>query len=114
MSSPRICVLVNPFSGKGRGARYARAAVARLRDAGCIVDTRVRRDGAEAEAMGRKAVRQRYDALVACGGDGLVRLAVQANAGTSIPLSTIRQAPATTWPATSICRDATRLLPQTW
>lgn len=89
VSSPRICVLVNPTSGKGRGAHYARSAVARLRDAGYIVDVLTGRDGAEAEAMARSAVQKGYDALVACGGDGLVYLVVQAVAGTGVPLGII-------------------------
>lgn len=82
-------LLINPSAGKGRGAVAARLAGARLRDAGLAVTELVGSDGDEALDLARAAVARGVDALVACGGDGLVHLAVQAVAGTGTPLGVV-------------------------
>lgn len=88
-SPVRIAVVVNPTSGKGRGARVAAASVARLRAAGADVRELVGADADASLALCRDAVRDGVDALVAVGGDGMVHLALQAVAGTSTPLGIV-------------------------
>ena len=84
-----IALLTNPTAGKGRGARARGAVLARLRDAGLGVRDLSGRDADEALDLARAAARDAVEALVVLGGDGLVHLAVQALAGTGIPLGVI-------------------------
>lgn len=84
-----ITLLTNPTSGKGRGARYRDAAAARLRAAGLQVRTVEGRDADEALDLARAAVTDGTDALVLCGGDGMVHLGVQAVAGTATPIGLV-------------------------
>ena len=87
--SRRLALLTNPSSGKGRGARVAAEAAPLLRSTGCTVDELEGADGAEALALARRAVADGVDALVVVGGDGMVHLAVQALAGTGVPLGLV-------------------------
>src|SRR3546814_11328322 len=82
-------MLVNPTAGKGKGARHADAALKRFADAGYDVHVVVGRDAADATRQARNAVAEGVATLVACGGDGLVHLAVQAVAGTDVRLGII-------------------------
>ena len=84
-----IALLTNPTSGKGKGARYREAALPRLRDAGLVVRNLEGRDADEALDLARASVADGVEALVVCGGDGLVHLAAQVLAGTGIPLGII-------------------------
>jgi diacylglycerol kinase (ATP) len=87
----RIALLVNPVSGKGRGARLLAPVGERLRSAGVDVDVIVGRDADEAFDLVRTVVAgdPGVDGVVAVGGDGLVNLAVQVVAGTAVPLGII-------------------------
>jgi diacylglycerol kinase (ATP) len=87
----RIALLVNPVSGKGRGARLLAPVGDRLRAAGVDVDVIVGRDADEAFDLVRTVVAgdPGVDGVVAVGGDGLVNLAVQVVAGTAVPLGII-------------------------
>ena len=85
----RITLLTNPTSGKGRGARFRDAAAARLRAAGLDVTTIEGRDADDALDLARSAVAAGTDALVLCGGDGMVHIGVQAAAGTGTPIGVI-------------------------
>lgn len=87
--SRRIALLVNPASGKGRGARAGTRAAEQLRLAGLDVRVLVGADGAEAIALAREATGAGVDALVAVGGDGTVHQAVQAVVGTGVPLGIV-------------------------
>lgn len=88
--SPRdVVVLTNPVAGKGRGGRVRDAVSARLAQAGWRVRHVAGRDADEALELARKAVADGPDALVACGGDGLVNLALQALAGSAVPLGVL-------------------------
>ena len=89
MPSREIALLTNPTSGKGRGAKVRDRALERLRGAGLSVDSLQGRDAAEALDLARRCVADGVDALVICGGDGMVHLAVQALAGTGTPLGII-------------------------
>lgn len=84
-----IALLTNPTAGKGRGARYRDAALQRLRDSGFIVRNLEGRDADEAADLASGCVADGVEALVVCGGDGMIHLAVQALAGTGVPLGVI-------------------------
>jgi diacylglycerol kinase (ATP) len=84
-----IALLTNPTSGKGRGARVSAAALTRLRDAGLRVQALQGRDADEALDLARESVTRGVDALVVCGGDGMVNLGIQAVATTGTPLGII-------------------------
>lgn len=84
-----IALLTNPTAGKGRGARIRDAVLPRLRAAGLGVRDLVGRDADEAQDLALAAVAEGVDGLVVVGGDGMVHLAVQALAGTGIPLGVI-------------------------
>lgn len=88
-SRREIALLVNPTSGKGRGARAGRIALRRFRDAGFVVRDLAGRDADEALDIARAQVADGVDALVVAGGDGLVHLSVQAVAGSGVPLGII-------------------------
>jgi diacylglycerol kinase (ATP) len=84
-----IALLVNPTSGKGRGAQLCEPVAERLRAHGCDVDIVVGRDADEAFDQVRNRVAKGVDALVAVGGDGLVNMALQVVAGTATPLGIV-------------------------
>ena len=84
-----IALLVNPTSGKGRGARLCEPVAGRLRGHGYDVDIVVGRDADEAFDQIRNRVAKGVDALVAVGGDGLVNMALQVVAGTATPLGIV-------------------------
>ena len=84
-----IALLTNPTSGRGKGARNRDVALARLRESGFVVRNLQGRDGDEALDLARACVADGVEALVVCGGDGLVHLGVQAVAGTGVPLGLI-------------------------
>lgn len=85
----RIALLTNPTSGKGRGARARAVALPRLRAAGFEVDDLVGTDETDARTLASSAVAAGVDALVVCGGDGLVHLAVQVLAGSGTSLGIV-------------------------
>ncbi len=85
----QIALLTNPVSGKGRGRRTAAIALPRLEEAGFDVQRLEGRDAAEARDLAHGAVAEGVEALVVCGGDGLVHEAVQALAGSATALGVI-------------------------
>jgi diacylglycerol kinase (ATP) len=84
-----IALLTNPVAGGGRGGRLAAAVLPRLRQAGFVVRDLVGRDAVEAQHLARACVADGVEALVVCGGDGMVHVAVQALAGTDTALGVI-------------------------
>jgi diacylglycerol kinase (ATP) len=84
-----IALLTNPTAGKGKGGRVRDVALAGLRDGGLVVRNLAGRDPDEALDLARQCVSDGVDALVVCGGDGMVHLGVQAVAGTSTALGII-------------------------
>ncbi|WP_426244575.1 diacylglycerol kinase [Nocardioides sp. LHG3406-4] len=104
--TPReIALLTNPSAGSGSAQRIRDAALARLRDAGFAVRSLQGADADEALDLARYCVRDGVEALVLCGGDGLVHLGVQAVAGTGVPLGII---PAGTGNDVARCLDLPR------
>ncbi len=84
-----IALLINPTAGKGKAARAGVAALERLRSAGLTVRSLVGRDADESLDLGRQAVAEGIEALVICGGDGMVNLGIQAVAETPTPIGII-------------------------
>lgn len=84
-----IALLTNPTSGKGKGARSAAIALPRLREAGLLVRDLRGRSVDEAVELARTALADGVDALVVCGGDGLVHLGTQLVAESDVPLGII-------------------------
>lgn len=85
-----VALLVNPEAGGGRGASVASRAAARLRGRG--VDVRVVSGGTAEESLelARQAVADdAVDVLGVCGGDGMISLAVQAQASSGVPVGII-------------------------
>lgn len=87
--SRRVAVLLNPTSGKGRGARQAPIIERRLVEREVDMTIVVGRDAPDALARARAAIEDGVDLLLACGGDGTVHLAAQALAGTDVALGII-------------------------
>ncbi|MFI5763342.1 diacylglycerol kinase [Streptomyces sp. NPDC051563] len=87
--SAEITLFVNPTAGSGRAAHAAQPAASALRAAGFSVRSVVGADAPDALARLRTAVREGTGAVIAVGGDGLVSLALQALAGTDVPLGVV-------------------------
>ncbi|MDN7122213.1 sphingosine kinase [Nocardioides sp. ChNu-153] len=85
----RIALLTHPGAGRGRGAAAREVALPRLRRAGFEVLDLVGGSAEEASALARDAVAGGVEALVACGGDGTVHLALQHVAGTGTALGVV-------------------------
>jgi diacylglycerol kinase (ATP) len=89
VESREIALLTNPTAGKGRGVKVRRRALERLRGAGLTVRDLQGRDANEALDLARQCVAGGVDALVVCGGDGMVHIAVQAVAESGTPLGIV-------------------------
>lgn len=86
----RVALLTNPAAGKGKAVAASEAATKAFYKYGVDV---VRISGSSPEAS-RELAREMIaddsiDALVACGGDGLIGLALQEQAGSDTPLGII-------------------------
>ena len=83
----RIALIVNPASGVGRAARLAGGIAGLLRQR---ADVTVLSGGSADESAELVAHAARdTDAVVVLGGDGIVHIAIQALAGTDVPLGII-------------------------
>ena len=89
MPTREIALLTNPTAGKGKGGKVRERALARLREGGLTVRNLQGRDADEALDLAKQCVTDGVDALVICGGDGMVHLGVQAVAETDTPLGII-------------------------
>lgn len=87
--SRKVAVLVNPSSGRGKGAKAVPEIEITLRALGCDPVMLIGDSAEESAAMARGAVEGGVDALVAVGGDGTLNLALQHVAGTETPLGLI-------------------------
>jgi diacylglycerol kinase (ATP) len=85
----RVTVLTNPMAGHGNAAHAAERAVARFQELGIDVVEIVGRDARHARELVEQALADGTDALVVVGGDGVIRLALQALARTDIPLGIV-------------------------
>lgn len=87
MTRPRITLVVNPASNKGTAADVADAVAEQLRTGASV---RVLSGSSEAETVFLLArAAEDSDAVIVCGGDGTVHLAVNALAQGEVPLGII-------------------------
>lgn len=85
-----VALVTNPHAGHGRAAHAAERAMARLTEHGVsVVAVQGRDQRASASLLAEFAADDRVDALVVVGGDGMVNLALQVQAGTGLPLGII-------------------------
>lgn len=84
-----VTLLVNPAAGGGRGEKVADRAATRLRAHGLAVTCVAGAGAEESLDLARRAVADGADALVVCGGDGMVSIAVQALASSDVPVGII-------------------------
>jgi diacylglycerol kinase (ATP) len=84
-----IAVLTNPAAAKGRHRGVLPAILDRLGTAGRPVELLEARSAVEAQARCHDAVAEGVAAMVPVGGDGTVHLALQAVAGTAVPLGPV-------------------------
>lgn len=84
-----IALLTNPGAGGGTGARRAAEAIPVLRAAGFGVRNLRGPTAQDVTALGQAALADGAEAIVVCGGDGMVHLGVQLVAGTDTPLGII-------------------------
>ncbi|MEU6741855.1 YegS/Rv2252/BmrU family lipid kinase [Streptosporangium sandarakinum] len=84
-----IALLVNPAARGGRSRGLLAPVLDRLRSGGAEVSVILGESADDALERACTAVAEAPGALVAFGGDGLVHLAVQAVAGTDVPLGVI-------------------------
>ncbi|MEI2713162.1 MAG: diacylglycerol kinase [Nocardioides sp.] len=84
-----IALLTNPTSAKGKGAKARTIALEKFAAAGIDVRDLVGRDADEAHDLARAALDDGAEALVVCGGDGMVHLGVQLVANTGTPLGIV-------------------------
>ncbi|WP_414122659.1 diacylglycerol kinase [Corynebacterium nuruki] len=86
----RVALLTNPHAGKGRAGLAAEIARDRFADHSIDVLTIQGADPEGArELAGQMVADPEVDALVVCGGDGLINLALQEQAGSGAPLGII-------------------------
>jgi diacylglycerol kinase (ATP) len=85
----RVTVLTNPKAGHGNAPHAAERAVARFQQIGVDVVQIVGRDAGHARHLVEEALAAGTDALVVVGGDGVIGLALQALAGTGVPLGVV-------------------------
>jgi len=67
-----VRLIVNPVSGRGRGAKIGEQVSRILRDLGMVHELRYSQSPAEPAELAREAVRNHYSLVVSVGGDGLV------------------------------------------
>ncbi|MGV9709845.1 YegS/Rv2252/BmrU family lipid kinase [Gordonia sp. NPDC003424] len=84
-----VTVLANPRSRHGAGRAIATRVVAGLGARGVDVELLVGADADDAAALAGKAARSGTDVLLVVGGDGSVRLAVEAAFGTGTPIGIV-------------------------
>jgi diacylglycerol kinase (ATP) len=84
-----VALLANPRAGRGRAARLAGPVRQALAAAGLDVLVLAGESGRESTALAAEAAEQGVSAVVAVGGDGLVHCAIQALAGTEVPLGIV-------------------------
>jgi len=85
----RVTLLTNPMAGHGNAPHAAERAVARFQERGVDVTEIVGRDPTHARELVDEALARGTDAFVVAGGDGVISLALQSLAHSSIPLGIV-------------------------
>ncbi len=90
MSAPKhVAMLVNPTSGRGKGARIAPRVAGRLRAAGIEVVELITTSAEDVPPRTREAIKTLADAVVVVSGDGTIHQVVQEMAGENMPLGVV-------------------------
>jgi diacylglycerol kinase (ATP) len=84
-----VTMLTNPMSGHGNAPHAAERAIARFQQRGVDVCEIVGTDADHARELVDSALERGADALVVCGGDGVISLALQSLALGDVPLGII-------------------------
>jgi len=87
--SRRIALVVNPTSGRGRGARIAPAVRERLAAAGLTVDVHTTTCAEDVGRIAAEVVASGADAVALIGGDGTIHLGAQVLANSGMPFGVI-------------------------
>jgi diacylglycerol kinase (ATP) len=87
----KAALFYNPYSGRRRKHRVkdVESAASVLRDAGIEVEVSATRAASDAAAQVRMAVREGFDTIIACGGDGTIHDVLQGLAGRDAALGII-------------------------
>jgi YegS/Rv2252/BmrU family lipid kinase len=87
----RAALIYNPASGQKseRRASYVKSALDVLRKAGVEAEALETHAPGSAKAIAQMAIRQGYDTILACGGDGTVHEALQSVVGTEVALGVV-------------------------
>lgn len=87
----RVALIYNPFSGQDSPHRKKAIdrALESLRNAGMQAESMVTDGPGKAGPLALEAVRDGFDSIVACGGDGTVHEILQCLVGTQIPLGVL-------------------------
>lgn len=84
-----IKFIVNPISGTRSKQGLVEKLTLRLTEMGFDVDTELTKGHGDATRIAREAVRQGYDGVLACGGDGTVNETACAMIDTGVPMGII-------------------------
>ena len=87
--SRRIALVVNPTSGRGRGARIAPEVRERLAAAGLTVDVHTTTCAEDVGRIASEVVASGADAVALIGGDGTIHLGAQVLANSGMPFGVI-------------------------
>jgi YegS/Rv2252/BmrU family lipid kinase len=87
----RVALIYNPASGQHSARREAamQDALAVLHDAGVVAEAFITDAAGSAGTYARRAMREGYDTILACGGDGTVHEILQSVVGTEVALGVI-------------------------
>src|ERR1700722_18403272 len=87
----RVALIYNPASGQHSGSRssHIQSALKVLRGAGIEAEALETHSPGSGKSLALAAVRQGYDAVFACGGDGTVHEALQSLVGTKVALGVV-------------------------
>ncbi|MGW5192046.1 diacylglycerol/lipid kinase family protein [Kribbella sp. NPDC004138] len=87
--SRRIALVVNPTSGRGRGARIAPAVREQIAAAGLTVDVHTTTCAEDVGRIAAEVVASGADAVALIGGDGTIHLGAQVLANSGMPFGVI-------------------------